>query len=230
VNRRTGRLHQQNLALSLALILSGVSMLVLGLPLILLGNETLFLRVNEHCLPNFSRAAFYFSLLGESWAMGFLLLLSFGMPLRNTLFLCMCWLSAALHSWLFKLWLCKGWPRPYQYFLEKQLSIQLADGVTPHHWNSFPSGHTITAFSMLLMIPLLFPRLKPAYILPFWVLAFGCGLSRIVLVQHWPADVLGGIILGCSATMLSFQLMKRTFPESGWLDISAIKLLYRNRK
>lgn len=215
--------HKQ--ALKLALGLAGISALLLGMAILLMGNRNLFLLINQKFTPALGQAARLFSLLGESWAMGFLLILSLWLPLRNFVLIALTWLSGAMHSWLFKLWLCKGWPRPYQYFSEKGLVLNLAEGVKPHHWNSFPSGHTITAFSLLLILPALFPRIKPLYLLLAWLLAFGCGISRIVLVQHWPADVLGGIVLGCSASLLVYFPCNKYLQHSGIPEKSLLELL-----
>jgi membrane-associated phospholipid phosphatase len=75
------------------------------------------------------------------------------------------------------------------------------EGVTVHHLNSFPSGHTLTAFSAAFLIRILFPC-RPLWHALAFLLAILCGLSRVVLVQHWPADVLGGMVLGLLASFL----------------------------
>lgn len=64
---------------------------------------------------------------------------------------------------------------------------------------SFPSGHTIAAFSFAGAVSLLLQRrwLTPALL----ALATLTGLSRIVVGAHWPLDVLGGAAIGwlCAA-------------------------------
>lgn len=199
---------QENKKLRTVLFLSLFSGIAVAAPVLQLGNEQVFLWVNQKLTPGLGQTARVFSLLGESWAMGALLLLSLTIRFSNTLFIALCWLSGAIHSWIFKLWLCKGWPRPLQFFEEKHLSLNLVEGVKVHHWNSFPSGHTITVFSLLILLPVLFPRIPVRTLLMAWILATLCGLSRIVLAQHWPLDVAGGILLGCSATLVTLFLRK----------------------
>jgi membrane-associated phospholipid phosphatase len=183
----------------------------LGLAILFLGNETLFLLFNQYLTPQLGFPARLFSWLGESWAMGFVLIFSLFTSLRNALLTGLCWLSGAIHSWVFKLWLCKGWPRPMAYFSERKIMLELVDGVKIHYWNSFPSGHTITAFSLLVILPILFPKFNKTGMLLLGLSAMSCGLSRIILVQHWPVDVLAGVFLGCSAALTSNWLGNKIF-------------------
>ena len=70
----------------------------------------------------------------------------------------------------------------------------------PHCWSkilppdrfSFPSGHTMTAFSIALVLSYFYPSLE----LPLFFLAASIALSRIVLGMHFFSDVLAGIVLG----------------------------------
>ncbi len=81
--------------------------------------------------------------------------------------------------------------------------------IEPHCWSkvlppdkfSFPSGHTMTASSVALVLTYFYPSLELALIF----LALSIALSRIVLGMHFLSDVLAGIILGvalgcCSLT------------------------------
>lgn len=65
--------------------------------------------------------------------------------------------------------------------------------------NSFPSGHTIAAFSFAGAVSLLFHRRWLTATL--LILATLAGLSRIAVGAHWPLDVLGGAAIGwlCAA-------------------------------
>jgi membrane-associated phospholipid phosphatase len=221
---------QQNKSLRSILYLSLSSGGLLFSLAAIIGNADLFLWINQEWTPAFGQISRLFSLVGESWAMGALLLFSLGIRFRDTLFIAFCWLSGALHSWIFKLWLCKGWPRPLQFFEERQTAIRLVDGVKVHHWNSFPSGHTITAFSLLLLLPILFPQISRLQLLTAWLLAILCGLSRVVLAQHWPMDVAGGIVLGCSATLLTFLLLQNRISGFPILESSLPTLLRRKKE
>lgn len=89
--------------------------------------------------------------------------------------------------------------------------------IEPHCWArvlppdkfSFPSGHTMTAFSVALAISYFYPSLEGL----LFFLAASIGASRILLGMHFLSDVLAGIVLGvalgCASivTFASFGLL-----------------------
>jgi undecaprenyl-diphosphatase len=72
--------------------------------------------------------------------------------------------------------------------------------IEPHCWSkilppdqfSFPSGHTMTAFSIALVVSFFYPSLEGA----LFFLALSIAVSRIVLGMHYLSDVLAGTVLG----------------------------------
>src|SRR5262244_4440786 len=89
--------------------------------------------------------------------------------------------------------------------------------IEPHCWAkvlppdkfSFPSGHTMTACSVALVLTYFYPHLEFALIF----LALSIALSRIVLGMHFLSDVLAGIILGVALGCASLT----TFASLGLL-------------
>ncbi|MBB45941.1 MAG: hypothetical protein CMM43_07510 [Rhodospirillaceae bacterium] len=75
-------------------------------------------------------------------------------------------------------------------------------GVNPLNFNiahnSFPSGHTQTIFAIAIGLTLLYPRLG-IFLVPLAVLV---GISRVVLIAHYPSDVLFGAYLGMATAIL----------------------------
>jgi undecaprenyl-diphosphatase len=77
----------------------------------------------------------------------------------------------------------------------------------PHCWSkilppdkfSFPSGHTMTAFSIALVISYFYPSLEG----PMYFLAISIAVSRIVLGMHFLSDVLAGAVLGSALGIAS---------------------------
>jgi len=77
----------------------------------------------------------------------------------------------------------------------------------PHCWAkvlppdkfSFPSGHTMTAFSIALVVSYFYPSLEG----PLYFLAISIGVSRIVLGMHFLSDVLAGAIIGSALGLAS---------------------------
>lgn len=72
-------------------------------------------------------------------------------------------------------------------------------------YNSFPSGHTTTAFALAMALSFLFPRLQWLW----WICAISIGLSRIVLNQHYVSDVFFGAYIGVLSVMFILEKQKK---------------------
>ncbi len=77
-------------------------------------------------------------------------------------------------------------PRPCQ--LEQHCWAK----ILPPDQFSFPSGHTMTAFSIALVVSFFYPSLEGA----LYFLAISIAVSRVVLGMHFLSDVLAGAALG----------------------------------
>jgi membrane-associated phospholipid phosphatase len=78
-----------------------------------------------------------------------------------------------------------------------------------HMQGSFPSGHTSTAWALAAVLCGAWAR-RPQARTGFLVLASLAGLSRCVVGVHWPADVLGGIMLGWTSGWAGVWIAGRT--------------------
>jgi undecaprenyl-diphosphatase len=72
----------------------------------------------------------------------------------------------------------------------------------PFSWRveyaSLPSGHATTAFAAAVTLGALFPRARAA----LWTYAAIIGISRVVLVAHYPSDVIAGAVVGACGALL----------------------------
>jgi membrane-associated phospholipid phosphatase len=75
-----------------------------------------------------------------------------------------------------------------------------------HQLNSFPSGHTATAFTIFLLTIYLFNNKK--MVLIGLIYAMLCGYSRVYLGQHFPLDLGGGIIVAILTVEISKRIRK----------------------
>lgn len=69
---------------------------------------------------------------------------------------------------------------------------------------SFPSGHTSIAFATATSLSMAYPRWY--IIAPSFAWAGTVAYSRMYLGEHYPSDVLGGMIVGAGSAFLSTKL------------------------
>lgn len=109
-------------------------------------------------------------------------------------------IKVLLISWLSKVLVSVSlknifnYPRPIEVYQHSTQAIHLVDGVTLHHWQSFPSGHTMTAFAFACVCLFVLKNARLAIFCLFVAMLVGC--SRMYLFQHFPRDVFAGSVLG----------------------------------
>jgi undecaprenyl-diphosphatase len=143
--------------------------------------------------------------MGDGWlwyALGAMLLL-YGGPQRFAA------IGAAGSSAILGIFVFKLLKRLSQRSRPCQLEPHCWSKVLPPDKFSFPSGHTMTAFSIALVVSYFYPALEGT----LFFVAFSIAVSRIVLGMHFLSDVLAGIVLGvaigCASitTFASFGLV-----------------------
>ncbi|MGY4539325.1 membrane-associated phospholipid phosphatase [Mucilaginibacter sp. UYNi724] len=107
-------------------------------------------------------------------------------------------------------------PRPRIYFEDQLDKIHFVKGLYVLAVHSFPSGHTVTAFSAAVVITYL-SKNKTWGLLLFFV-AVMVGYSRMYLSQHFFEDVTVGSMVGVFITMawLSFIDRKKFINSPRW--------------
>jgi membrane-associated phospholipid phosphatase len=95
-------------------------------------------------------------------------------------------------------------PRP-QMLLPADESI-FTPGVSGFGSASFPSGHTTTAFAVVLLLAVHANQKSNGLL--FLLLALLVGYSRIYLGHHYPEDVLAGAVLGTATGLFSCWFIK----------------------
>lgn len=91
--------------------------------------------------------------------------------------------------------------------LSAEFPIHIIEGVKMRRVNSFPSGHTGTAFAIALLLSGMINKKYWSVILP--LLALLVAYSRVYLGQHYVTDVLAGMGVGIITALLSFLIYKK---------------------
>lgn len=73
------------------------------------------------------------------------------------------------------------------------------------HWQSFPSGHSQTIFTVATMMNIAFPKYKYLWI----SLAVCICLTRVIGHDHFLSDTIFGACVGYTGTMLALYLMNK---------------------
>lgn len=87
-------------------------------------------------------------------------------------------------------------PRPAKFLTDIDYP-HFIEGVTLHNYNSFPSGHTTSAFALATILSLYVHNKR--WGLLFLLMAIVAGYSRIYLSQHFLEDVTAGSAIGVAA-------------------------------
>jgi membrane-associated phospholipid phosphatase len=101
--------------------------------------------------------------------------------------------------------------RPVKYFFGK-VKLYLVDGVDVHHFNSFPSGHTGSAFALAMLLTL-YSKNK-WYSVLYFLVALNVAISRMYLCQHFLRDVYVGAILGVMSALIIYGFAENYFKIS----------------
>ena len=109
-------------------------------------------------------------------------------------------------------------------FLDQMPGLALVPGIDLHHTLSFPSGHTTTAFAVLLLTGFIIH--KKYAVFGMMLLAWLASLSRVYLSQHFLIDVLGGSLLGVFSALFFYWYFRKF--KTTWIDRSLTGIIKRN--
>ncbi|GAB3923142.1 hypothetical protein GCM10028804_21090 [Larkinella terrae] len=102
--------------------------------------------------------------------------------------------------------------RPLKYFEHSEWQYRIIDGLDIHSYNSFPSGHSTTAFAVFSLLALLDDRKNRGW---FWaLLAVITAYSRVYLFQHFVEDVYVGSVIGTVSSVVVFVLLSRYWGQN----------------
>lgn len=143
--------------------------------------------------------------LAEGWIWIPYFIVLFGWFKKDPLFILINFVISTLLTQIPKNFIWDQVSRPMASGIPKD-QIHTVKGVEIHLWNSFPSGHTATAFTLFFLTLYFFP--KKEVLLLGALYATACGYARIYLGQHFPLDIAGGITVGLITILSSIYIKK----------------------
>ena len=194
--------------------------LIIALGILLLFNkDAIHLYINQLHSPFQDMFFTYFTWLGDGIFAVMVALIFFVFRFRYGIMLFLGFTLSGIVVQIMKKWIFVNHIRPYRYFSD-EVSLHLIEGARLYKNNSFPSGHTTTAFALFLGIALLSNNkwIKILCLITAWLV----GYSRVYLSQHFLVDITAGSLLGIFFSMMVYFFMMRSNKQ--WLDKSIIKL------
>jgi membrane-associated phospholipid phosphatase len=188
------------------LILTGITALYLIINSFIVGRNEFFLLLNGD-LGNFADNFFAFwTNLGDGVMWVIVAYLFFRYRKKQFPLLVATIIISTLITQVTKHYIAADIARPTAAIADSK-SIHTVPGVELLTANSFPSGHTATAFCFFLLGCLL---INKRWIIPVgFLFALLVGYSRIYLAQHFPLDVGAGMVTAMITVWLSILIQKR---------------------
>jgi membrane-associated phospholipid phosphatase len=97
--------------------------------------------------------------------------------------------------------------RPLKFFEHSIYQYRIIKGLDIYSYNSFPSGHTTTAFAMFSLLAFIDTNRSRGWFL--LLLATLTGYSRVYLFQHFVEDAYVGSMIGTASTVVVWLWMWR---------------------
>lgn len=168
--------------------------------LALVGKEPLFLQMNQWHHPITDALFPWLTHLGDGLFAVFFLLIFALRSYRIALKAFWAFLAVLFFTQLGKLVIFDDALRPFAYFEAQGVLIRTIEGVKVHAHNSFPSGHSASAFALFSFIAL---HTKSKSLGIFWfAAALVVAYTRVYIAQHFFGDVLAGSMVGVVLVLL----------------------------
>lgn len=203
-----------------------VIFLVAGLCLLsLYSKPEIHIAANQYHSVFFDRFFYYLTFLGDGIFSFSLIVIMLFIRFRNFFYMAVGTLLALAVVSLLKNVIFEGALRPYNYFKWiHPYGLHLIEGVDYNGFNSFPSGHTMSAFCSFLGLAFLVKNNVIKFL--FFLIALLIGYSRVYLSQHFFVDIVFGSIIAVVFMTFSFYFFTKL--SAKWLDKSLIGILKKS--
>jgi len=199
-----------------------IVILVVGLILILFTKSEIHLFLNGFNSDFFDYFFKYITNLGDGICLPFfLIIILLVAKFRDGLYFTTVFLLAGFVVQLLKRTAFHDIVRPLRFFGDN-VHLHLVNGVDQLYSNSFPSGHSATAFGFYLCFAIMIKN----NLLKFSMLILAClvAFSRVYLSQHFLIDTFAGSLIGVITVLACHHWIYSI--DGAWLDknLKTIKL------
>lgn len=151
----------------------------------------------------------YVTFLGDGLFALFIVVVWFFIDRKQAMYLLLSFLFSGLLVFLFKTFVFPESERPVLFFDNnvQHYKLKLIEDVEIFYNNSFPSGHTTTAFALYASLSFISRHREIKLVL--FLLAVFVSFSRIYLSEHWLKDVIFGAILGIIVSIVTYFFVFR---------------------
>lgn len=187
--------------------LTAIYLLFLGFLIALTNHGDIVLWINARHTVQGDFFFKYWTYLGDGVLLGAVALYFLATHLFRFYFMLLAIALQTVFVHIFKQWLYAGAPRPRVFFEDRIDELNFVEGVTVRGYDSFPSGHTASAFTLAFV--LIWVSKNIYWRITFLAAAILVGVSRIYILQHFGRDVFFGSAFGILAVILAWFILKR---------------------
>lgn len=192
-----------------------------GIVLFFFSKESIHLSINNYHHPLADIFFSFITWLGDGWMAVIIVAVSVFFRYRYAILIGSSYLISSLITQLLKRTIFSDELRPVKFF-ENTNTLYLVRGVEQYMYNSFPSGHATTSFSVYLALAMISGNRYLQFI--FFVIAFLVAFSRVYISQHFFDDVYAGSLIGTVSALFVFYFSgKYSVLNFSWVDNSFLK-------
>ncbi len=184
------------------------------------GNFSVLLWVNQHSYASLDGFFIFMTYIGDGLAYTLLAIILLWFNFRKSIQTWLIFGFCSLFSQVLKNMFFPNAMRPLAYLRQIHFpidKIRFIPGIPVYLQHSFPSGHSLTGFSLALLMA--FWVKQKGWGVPFFFLGFFIAYSRLFLVEHFFQDIYSGSIIGVICTLvLYYYLKKSNWPQAPWAD------------
>lgn len=189
------------------LAITTIFILIALIPVLCINKLDCHLLLNHQCNAVADVFFKYYTNVGDgAFALVLLPFLLFFGKMKHLLLAIFSCLLGGMLAQLLKRTVFYGAPRPIAFFDENMLHV--VDGVHLNHVNTFPSGHTASAFAFFIFLAFVGKKSTTWQCLCA-ILAILAAYSRVYLSHHFLIDVIGGSFTGIFGFLIAYLLHKR---------------------